>query len=178
VDKRGDAVPWPFKGCVAVRQLAGVQHAEVGATQSRGFPNERRFRVGMWGKGGRAGDRRGLAGVRAADALQSPPCVTDVSWDEREEGERDRRRKAGRGDEIGARSTRPASGSRRTLSGWQERLRAEACICLEPDLAFGRGSRRMRHETLSRHCSPARTLPSSVAVQPKPSPIQFCATSR
>jgi hypothetical protein len=78
-----------------VRQLAGVQHAEVGATQSRGIPNERRFRVGMWGKGGQAGNRRGLAGVRAADALQSSPCVTDESWDEREEGERDRRRKAG-----------------------------------------------------------------------------------
>jgi hypothetical protein len=39
----------------------------------------------------------------------------------------------GRSDEIGARSARSASGSRRTLSGRQERLRAEACICLESD---------------------------------------------
>jgi hypothetical protein len=38
-------------------------------------------------------------------------------------------------EEIGARSARPASGSCRTFSGWQERLRAEACVCLQSDPA-------------------------------------------
>jgi hypothetical protein len=51
-----------------------------------------------------------------------------------------------------------------SLSGQAQTSRAEGAE---------RGSRRMRHETLSRLCSPPLTSISSLAVKPKPSPVQL-----
>jgi hypothetical protein len=84
---------------------------------------------------------------------RSSSCATDESWT----GVR-------RTNEIGARSARPASGSR-TFSG------VPACRGVRR-----RGSRRVRQEAISRLPSPPRTSISSVAVKPKPN--QVYATSK
>jgi hypothetical protein len=85
----------------------------VGAIHSRGRPNERRLTVGCGGREARPGRRE----VLQVFVRRISSCAMDESWT----GVR-------RTNKIGARSARPASGSRRTFSGWQEPLRADACI--------------------------------------------------
>jgi hypothetical protein len=106
------------KRCTLAVEAARSTRRRVGAIRSRGRPNERRLTVGCRGREARPARRE----VLQVFVRRISSCATDESWT----GVR-------RTNEIGARSARPASGSRRTFSGWQERLRAEACVCLQSE---------------------------------------------
>jgi hypothetical protein len=77
---RRNAVPWPLKGCVAVREKA--MYAARGGLAPYGRTGVRTSGASEWDaeEAKEAGSAGGLAGVRAADARRSSSCVTDGSW--------------------------------------------------------------------------------------------------
>jgi hypothetical protein len=147
----------------------------VGAIRSRGCPNERRVGVGCGGSEAKMGVREALQVFVRRMAFGARHASRTKAGGRESERQRERPRVA----EEKQRDRRPERevGFGKPSDPFRE-AGAPACRGVHLSSDSGCGSRRMGHETISRLCSPPRTSLSSVAVKPKPGPIQVYATSR